>query len=143
MSVVRITALAALVLALLSGCASTHPIEPRLAAASVDFAQAATVEVSLSNFEFSPSEIDLEAGKPYVLKIVNTASGGHDFTAPELFAAAQVAPRDAARIADGQVHLGGGETVSVQIVPAAGEYKLVCTHFGHAALGMTGKIIVR
>lgn len=28
------------------------------------------------------------------------------------------------------------------IAPATGTYKLACTHFGHAALGMTGKIVV-
>ncbi|HKT86535.1 MAG TPA: cupredoxin domain-containing protein [Novosphingobium sp.] len=134
--------LIAAAIALTAGCASTHPIEPRVASSSVDFSGAETAEVKLGNFSFTPSDVTLKAGRPYVLKIVNTASGGHDFTAPEFFAAATVAPQDAARIASGQVELGAGETAMIRLVPAAGEFKLVCTHFGHAAMGMTGKIIV-
>lgn len=129
--------------ALMAGCASTHRIEPRLASSSVDFAGAEAVEVRLTNFDFAPPRLDLTAGRPYVLRIVNAASGGHDFTASEFFAVARVAPEDAARIGSGQVELDGGETASIRLVPTAGEYKLVCTHFGHAALGITGKIVVR
>lgn len=136
------TSLTILSLALLSGCASTHEIEPNPASAAVDFAKAKVVEVTLSNFEFTPSVIDLQAGTPYVLKIVNRASGGHNFTAPEFFAAAKVAPEDAAQIAGGQIEVKGGETATIGLVPGTGTYKLVCTHFGHATLGMTGKIVV-
>lgn len=127
---------------LLIACASTRAIDPRLSDASIDFARAEIVEIKLSNFEFTPREISLAAGQPYVLKIVNTASGGHDFTAPDFFAAASVRPDDAALIADGQIELKGGEATTLHIVPAAGEYRLVCTHLGHATLGMTGKITV-
>lgn len=135
--------IAAAAIALSAGCASTHPIEPRLAGSSIDFAGAETVTVELDNFRFAPPELDLRAGRPYVLKIVNTASGGHDFTAPEFFAAAVVAADDAALIASGQVELHGRETAAIRLVPAVGEYRLVCTHFGHTAMGMTGRIIVR
>lgn len=131
------------VLLLLGGCASTRAIEPRLATSATDFSHAETVEISLENFKFSPSEVNLQAGHPYALKIVNAASGGHDLTAPDFFAASMVDAEDASRIADGQVDLEGGETAIVRLVPSAGEYKLACTHFGHSALGMTGKIIVR
>lgn len=135
--------LIAAAITLVAGCATTRPIEPRIAGPAVDFTSARTVEIRLSNFDFTPSIIGLEAGRPYELKIVNAASGGHDFTAPEFFAASAVAPQDAARIASGQIDLGGGETASIRLVPAVGEFKVVCTHFGHVALGMTGKIIVR
>jgi len=135
------TAIAA-ILALTAGCTSTQAIEPRLAGTAVDFKQAQTVEVTLSNFAFTPSEIKLQAGKPYMLKLVDGASGGHDFTAPAFFAVASVAPDDAAKIARGQIELKGGETASIRLVPTAGEFPVTCTHFGHAALGMTGKIIV-
>jgi uncharacterized cupredoxin-like copper-binding protein len=135
-------AFAAMILGLLGGCASTHAIAPRVASAGVDFGQAETVEVTLSSFAFQPSEIRLQAGKPYLLKLVDV-SGGHDFTAPEFFAAAQVAPEDAAKVAKGQVELKGGESAVIHLVPAAGTFDLACTHFGHAALGMKGKIVVQ
>ena len=133
---------AAAVLLLLGGCASTRAIEPHLANSATDFSQAETVEITLENFKFSPSEVNLQAGHPYALKIVNAASGGHDFTAPDFFAASTVDAEDIPRIANGQVDLGGGEAAIIRLVPSAGEYKLVCTHFGHTALGMTGKIVV-
>ena len=129
--------------ALLGGCASTHAIEPQLVSADMDFTSAETVEVSLSNFRFSPTSLEFRSGKPYILKISNDAEGGHDFTAPEFFAAARVEAEDANRIANGQLELAGGETTSIRLVPGTGEYKLVCTHFGHSTLGMVGKIIVR
>jgi len=128
---------------LLSACATTHPIQPKLASPAVDFAQANTVEVRLSSFRFTPESITLEAGKPVALHIVDTASGGHDFTAPEFFAAAQIAREDAATVTEGQVELHGGQSATVHLVPAAGTYKLTCTHFGHDALGMSGTIIVK
>lgn len=127
---------------LLSACASDQPIEPRIAPASVSFAGAAEQRVELSNFDFTPREIRLQAGKPYELVLANVASGGHDFAAPEFFAAAQVSAAHALLIAAGKVEVPGGETRTVHLVPQAGTYDLVCTHTGHALLGMKGSIVV-
>lgn len=125
----------------MTGCASTHAIAPQLASGT-DFSQADSLEVKLTNFDFSPSTLQLHSGKPYALKLVNTGSAGHDFTAPEFFAAGRVAPGDAAMIAKGQVSLEPGQTATIHIIPALGRYNLVCTHFGHAVLGMKGRIVV-
>lgn len=127
----------------LAACATTHPITPQLAASDSVFANARTIEVTLSNFDFTPRHIQLQAGVPYALHFVDTASAGHDFTAPEFFAAARVAPNDAGAIASGQVELAGGQDKTIRLIPAAGTYKLACTHLGHAALGMTGDIVVQ
>lgn len=126
----------------LAGCATTHAITPQLARSDAVFANAQPVEVTLSNFKFTPNHIRLRAGTPYALHLINVASGGHDFAAPEFFAAAKVAPEDAAVIADGEVALAGGASRTVRLIPAAGTYKLTCTHPGHALLGMTGDIVV-
>ena len=128
--------------ALASACASSHPIEPRIAPASVSFAGASEQRVELANFDFTPRELHLRAGQPYELVLVNVASGGHDFAAPEFFAAGMVRPDDAALVAEGKVEVPGGATRRVHIVPAVGSYDLVCTHTGHALLGMKGRIIV-
>ena len=57
-------------------------------AASAATAQSpAVVEVRLVNFKFTPRTIVLDHGRPYVLRLVNVSSGGHDFTAPAFFAA--------------------------------------------------------
>ncbi len=126
----------------LAACAATHPIQPRLASAVTSFDHAPVITVSLSNFAFSPQHLALHSGQPVVLVLDNTAGGGHDFTAPEFFAAAQVAAADAALVAGGQVELQGGQSVTLHLVPAAGEYRLSCTHLGHSVLGMTGSITV-
>jgi uncharacterized cupredoxin-like copper-binding protein len=128
--------------ALLTACASSHSIEPRLAPASVNFSGAAQQRVELANFDFNPHELHLRAGRPYTLVLANVGSGGHDFAAPEFFAAAQVRPDEAALVGPGKIEVAGGATREVHLVPAAGEYDLVCTHTGHALLGMKGKIIV-
>jgi plastocyanin len=72
----------------------------------------------------------------------NVASGGHDFAAPDFFAASLIRPNDAALVAGGNVEVPGSASRTVHLVPAAGEYRLVCTHAGHALLGMTGRIVV-
>ncbi len=125
---------------LLTACATTHAIDPQLASTSL--ADAQIIEVKLNNFDFRPSTIRMEAGKAYALHIENTASGGHDFTAPEFFAASKVAPEDVASVRDGQVELGGGQSATIRLLPSAGTYSLVCTHAGHALLGMKGTIVV-
>ncbi len=125
---------------LLAACATTHAVDPQVASTNLTDAQ--LVEVKLNNFDFTPSTIRLEAGKAYALHIVNTAQGGHDFTAPEFFAASKVAPEDVASVRDGQVDLGGGQSTEIHLVPSAGTYELVCTHTGHALLGMKGTIVV-
>lgn len=125
-----------------SACAATHSIETHAASAATDFEHAQKVTITLSNFQVTPSNIDLVAGKPYLLMLEDNGSGDHDFTAPEFFAASAIAPGDIARVAGGQVELGGHRTASIHLVPAAGEYKLACTHFGHAMLAMTGRITV-
>jgi plastocyanin len=127
----------------LAGCASTHPITPVTAADQSVFARAEVVRVTLTNFKFAPETIELQAGRPYRIEIVNQAGGGHNFAAPEFFAASKLAAGDAAEVADGAIEFAGGETKTLSLVPVAGEYRLVCTHTGHAALGMAGKIVVR
>ena len=50
--------------------------------------RARTVEVRLSSFDFEPETIRLAAGEPVVLHLVNAGQGGHNFSAPQFFAAA-------------------------------------------------------
>ncbi|MCB2067101.1 MAG: cupredoxin domain-containing protein [Erythrobacter sp.] len=127
---------------LLAGCASTHVIQPQLSPASVEYSRAQRVEVTLDNFSFAPADLHLQAGRPIALVVTNAASGGHNFTAPEFFAAAQIMPGHADLVASGQLSLSGGQSVTVNLIPAAGTYRLTCTHLGHAVLGMTGTITV-
>lgn len=104
----------------------------------------ATVEVHLSNFRFTPKPIQLEHGRPYVLRLVNDSGGGHNFAAPAFFASAAIAPADRARLRNGKVEVPARQIREIRLVaPGAGSYPLKCTHFMHGAFGMKSAIIVR
>ena len=98
-----------------------------------------TVEVRLSSFDFTPSEIHLRAGEPVALRLVNTGRGGHNFAAPEFFAAASGV---SGPVTNGKVEVHGNQSVDVHVTPARGHYRLRCTHTLHTAFGMTGEISV-
>jgi uncharacterized cupredoxin-like copper-binding protein len=97
------------------------------------------VEVRLSSFDFNPSTIRLAAGRPIVLHLVNGGDGGHNFAAPEFFAAAQGVSGPVER---GRVEVAGNQSVDIRLTPARGTYRLRCTHTLHTAFGMTGEIVV-
>ena len=102
------------------------------------------VNVQLANFKFTPRTIVLDHGRPYVLRLANVAKGGHDFSAPAFFAAARVAPEDRRMVAEGEVEVPPGQVREIRLTaPAAGSYKLKCTHQFHKFFGMSGKIVVR
>ena len=105
------------------------------------FAQDAprTIEVRLSNFSFAPSAIALTAGRPVILHLVNTGGGGHNFSAPQFFAAATGVSGPVNR---GTVEVRGHQSVDIRLTPARGTYRLRCSHTLHATFGMTGTITV-
>ena len=107
-----------------------------------DWAHAQRVDVKLSSFDFTPSTLHLRAGRPVILHLVNTASGGHDFTAPAFFRAAQVRAQDRGAVGKGSVDLRGHQSADVALVPRAGRYPLKCSHTFHKTFGMSGEIVV-
>lgn len=110
--------------------------------APADFAQARTIEIALSSFDVAPTVIQLEAGRPVILHITNHSRQGHDFTAPDFFAAAELRPNDARWVRENAIDLRGGQEVSLGLKPAAGRYTFKCGHPLHKMLGMSGTIIV-
>ena len=104
----------------------------------------AKVTVTMANFSYAPAELHLRAGQGVTIHFVNTGSGGHDFTAETFFAAATMDAANRARVggAKGRVALGKGDSVDVTLVPHAGTYDIHCSHFLHATMGMTGKVVV-
>lgn len=101
-----------------------------------------TVDVSLANFRFTPGAIRVPDGTPVVLRLTNTSTKSHDFTAPTFFASATIAPADRALVHDGSVELGGGQRRDIHLVARAGRYRLKCSHAFHALFGMKGEIVV-
>jgi uncharacterized cupredoxin-like copper-binding protein len=108
-------------------------------------AQAPTVvNVQLANFKFTPKSIVLDHGHAYVLRLQNVSDGGHDFTASDFFAAANVAAQDRRLVSEGEVEVPAGQVREIHLTaPAAGKYSLKCSHSFHKMFGMSGSIIVR
>jgi uncharacterized cupredoxin-like copper-binding protein len=107
-----------------------------------DWGHAQRVAVKLSNFSISPKVIHLRAGRPVVLHLANTSSGGHDFTARRFFDAATLRPQDRGAVRGGSVEVGKHRSVDVALVPRAGRYPLKCGHAFHKTFGMSGEIVV-
>ena len=103
------------------------------------------VSVQLANFKFTPKDIVLNHGQPYVLRLTNVSDGGHDFVAEAFFDAANVAPADRRLIAEGGIEVPSGQTLEIHLTaPAApGSFKLKCSHTFHKTFGMSGTIVVR
>lgn len=106
---------------------------------------AATINIALTSYAFTPDTISLNAGTPYHFHLTNEGSRGHSFHAPEFFAASQIAPADQSKIEkEGEVEVEGGQAVDFTVTPGRpGTYPLDCSHFMHHMLGMHGKIVVQ
>ena len=103
-----------------------------------------TIQVDLSNYAFTPSTLQLHVNSSYRLRLTNTSHSGHSFDAPQLFAAANVAPADQYKVAAGEIEVDAGQTVEVTFTPTrAGTYRFRCSHFLHTAFGMKGEAVVR
>jgi uncharacterized cupredoxin-like copper-binding protein len=100
-----------------------------------------TIVVHLSNFTITPEKLHLRSGRVVLLHIVNDSSGGHDLSAPELFAASTFP--GGAPPTDGRVEVGSKQSRDVVFMPRVpGTYKVECTHFLHSLFGMNGSILV-
>jgi uncharacterized cupredoxin-like copper-binding protein len=124
MTMFRLSALAALPLLLASPAEAQAP---------------STYTVGLSSFAIAPNPIRLRAGQPVRLVFTNQAGRSHDFTAKRFFAQARIL---AGAAPGGQIELKGGQSATVDLVPAAGRYKAHCGHFMHKPMGMSADIIV-
>ena len=98
-----------------------------------------TVEIRLSSFAFEPRTIALPASRPVILHLVNSGGGGHNFAAPQFFAAATGV---SGPVRDGAVEVPGHQSVDIRLTPSRGSYRLRCTHTMHTAFGMSGTITV-
>jgi len=104
--------------------------------------------IELSEFAFTPKDITLEAGQPYVLKVVNKGTVKHEFTAEDFFGSvafrkAEDASAEFKAPAPREVEVFAGKTIELYLIPTrAGTYELVCEIEGHFEAGMFGTITV-
>lgn len=97
------------------------------------------VSVVLTSHRFTPSPIHLSGGVPVRLTIANQSGETHDFYSPEFFYWSKI---QRGKVPGGKLRLRSGERAVVTLTPRRGSYKLKCTRFGHAFLGMSTMIIV-
>jgi len=101
------------------------------------------INISLTNYAFTPNAITLKMGTTYHLHFINSGSKDHNFSAPQFFAASQIAPEDQAKVKKGLVELESGQSVDVAVTPGqAGTFAVECKHFMHEMMGMHASITV-
>ena len=106
--------------------------------------QPTVIQIDLSEFKLTPSEIVLDKGRHYVLHVTNRGKHDHDLSAKAFFQTANLDQASAGAAQGGAVELAPGATADVAIAPqTAGTYEMHCSHPLHATLGMTGHIVVR
>ena len=107
---------------------------PSLAAAPV-----ASATITLTSYRFNPGPIYLAGGVPVRLILVNRAGKTHDFTAGKFFRSSRIL---SGRAPGGEISLGAGKSMVIDLIPARGTYKVHCGQFGHKMFGMSTIISV-
>jgi uncharacterized cupredoxin-like copper-binding protein len=118
------------------------------------------IEITMSEFSFSPRTITLTAGETVTLKLTNAGALEHEFMAGRAPTPSKgyaedwlkrAVPGLASHTHPGEVHLGEGIRVSADwgnrvtlVVPTEkGVYEFGCFVAGHYEAGMKGTIVVR
>jgi uncharacterized cupredoxin-like copper-binding protein len=101
------------------------------------------IPIALTDFKFAPSTVNLRSHKSYLLRLTNTGSIDHDLAAPKFFIASAISADSIKKVHEGRVVLHAGETADVEVTTGdAGSFQMRCTYFGHALMGMTGRLEV-
>jgi uncharacterized cupredoxin-like copper-binding protein len=106
--------------------------------------QPTVISIELSEFKFTPSDVVLDKGRRYVLRLTDGGKHDHDLIAKAFFQTVSMDPASASAVHDGEVDLTPGDVADVGFTPqTAGTYEMHCGHPFHASLGMKGHIVVR
>ena len=71
----------------------------------------APINISLTDYAFTPGALSLNAGTTYHLHFINSGTKAHNFSAPEFFAASQIAADDQAKVDKGLIALESGQSL--------------------------------
>lgn len=111
-------------------------------------AKAKTVELDLGEMYFKPKNLALEAGQPYVVKLVNKGKVKHEFTADKFFRSAAIRKVESEHSEVkapylSEIEVLAGKTVELFVIPVTtGTFETVCEIKGHKEAGMVGTITV-
>lgn len=136
-AVVLLCGAVVLATALCAFCADAPPA----GTASVDWSAAQLVKVELVDERFVPDKLSFRRGIAYRLRLENTGTAMHMFTAPEFFKAVSVKNPEALDARQNEILLHPKEYRDVYFVPQKpGRYELICAD--HDWAGMTGAITI-
>jgi len=110
------------------------------------------VTVTMTEFGFEPNVINVSAGSPVELTLVNEGAVEHDFVI-EVIQVTNVSSSnsgdhhmatDEHSEFDLHTSTAAGETSTLTFTPTeSGTYKIICSVPGHLDAGMTGELIVK
>jgi len=104
-----------------------------------------TIDVTLTDFQFQPSQYTVPAGQEITLNSTNSGAVVHNFVIMELGTSAgpMFDDEDVPNVYwEVELQPGGSTETSFTAPTEPGEYEVVCRTEGHIASGMTGKLIV-
>jgi uncharacterized cupredoxin-like copper-binding protein len=118
-------------------------------AASIDWSKVQTVSVGMNEYNYLPSSLNFEAGKPYRLHLENSGTKSHTFSSPPFFksiAARRLTTKE--RVVEApfiqELVVAPGLAADLDLVALSpGNYPLVCNEPLHEVFGMSGTIHVR
>ncbi len=104
-----------------------------------------TLDVTLSDFKFTPDTFVVPAGKEITLNLKNEGTVEHEFVIMKLGTTVgeHFGPEDEDNIY-WEVETAEGESKTVTFIAPSepGEYQVVCGIEGHLEAGMVGKLVV-
>ncbi|MBK5306519.1 MAG: hypothetical protein JJD92_07510 [Frankiaceae bacterium] len=115
---------------------------------AADWDTRATVRIEMGEMFFTPKNVTLAAGKPYVLELVNTGKVKHEFAAGAFFRSAATRKMENAGAEVKapfftEIEVFAGKTVELFVIPVLpGTFEMLCEIAGHREAGMEGSITV-
>ena len=102
-----------------------------------------SIEVTLSDYQFSPNEWRVPAGKEVSLKLNNTGSVEHEWVIMKVPVVVPFGDKDEPNVFwEHEVEANGTQSLTFTAPTEPGEYEIVCGIAGHIEHGMRGKLVV-
>ncbi len=105
-----------------------------------------SINVTLTDFEFSPNVFTVPAGQQITINISNNGGTNHSFAIMKLGqnVTAHFTDADKQNVYWGKFEIASGDSVSDTFTAPSdpGEYQIVCAQPGHFEAGMVAKLIV-
>jgi len=105
-------------------------------------ASANTLDVTMSEYAFSPAALNVTAGSTVTVNLKNTGAVQHNFVVMSTPVTGTYTDAAKANILfdSGPIDAGSSKTVTFT-APAAGTYQVICTQAGHLEQGMVGSLV--